>query len=109
MTADQIKYMDPKEFQELGFLQEANRLFFHPLGLALDVSINTETGEVSIGGIWDYREEPEGIIFDSAIMNTDRASEKAVRVAEEWLRHAAARTKVLGSVIQQTTRPSSGI
>src|ERR1035441_2858295 len=29
-----IKRIDPREFQNLGFLQEANRLFFHPLGLA---------------------------------------------------------------------------
>ena len=30
-----IKHMDIKEFREQGFLQEANRLYFHPLGLAL--------------------------------------------------------------------------
>ena len=35
-----IKHMDIKEFREQGFLQEANRLYFHPLGLALEVRIN---------------------------------------------------------------------
>jgi N-acetyl sugar amidotransferase len=33
---EDIKYMDIGEFRRLGFLQEANRLFFHPLGLVLD-------------------------------------------------------------------------
>lgn len=32
-----IVYMDIGEFREAGFLQEANRLFFHPLGLALSM------------------------------------------------------------------------
>lgn len=31
--------MDAAEFRRLGFLQEANRLFFHPHGLALSVRI----------------------------------------------------------------------
>lgn len=35
--ADETKYIDVAEFRELGFLQEANRQFFHPLGLALSV------------------------------------------------------------------------
>ncbi len=33
------KFLDLKEFVETGYLQEANRLFFHPLGLALAVSV----------------------------------------------------------------------
>lgn len=40
--ADEIKYMDVAEFRELGFLQEANRQFFHPLGLALSVAVLRE-------------------------------------------------------------------
>lgn len=56
------KRIDVKEFREKGFLQEANRQFFHPLGLALEVKIE-EDGTESLGGIWDYREDPEGILF----------------------------------------------
>lgn len=32
-----IKYMEGKDFQRLGYLQESNRQFFHPLGLALEM------------------------------------------------------------------------
>lgn len=59
-----IKYMDLNEFWELGLLQEVNRKFFHPLGLALSINLNQDTGKVdSLGGIWDYRDDPEGIFF----------------------------------------------
>lgn len=37
--ADKIKEMRVTEFRELGFLQEANRQFFHPLGLALSIVV----------------------------------------------------------------------
>ena len=59
-----IKRMDIKEFWERGYLQEANRLFFHPLGLALEVIVDDEDGSVKLGGVWDSRDDPEGIVFD---------------------------------------------
>lgn len=36
----QRKYMDPAEFREEGYLQEVNRRFFHPLGLAIEMVMN---------------------------------------------------------------------
>jgi hypothetical protein len=60
--SDEIKRIDIKEFREVGFLQEVNRQFFHPLGLALEVKIH-EDGTETIGGVWDYRDDPEGVIF----------------------------------------------
>ncbi len=59
---DNIKRMDVKEFREMGLLAEVNRTFFHPLGLALEVSVEDD-GTESLGGIWDYREDPEGILY----------------------------------------------
>jgi len=50
------------ELQVLGVLQEANRLFFHPLGLALAFVFDDDsraTGEVMILAT----EDPEGIAF----------------------------------------------
>lgn len=38
------KYLDVGEFQRLGFLQEANRLFFHLHGLALEITMVDEEG-----------------------------------------------------------------
>lgn len=67
----QINYMDLKEFIDAGFLQEANRRFFHPLGLALEVAKNRD-GTYSLTGIWDYRDDPEGIIYNIARSNRQR-------------------------------------
>ena len=37
---EKIKRIDIKKFAEMGFLQEANRKFFHPLGLALEIIVD---------------------------------------------------------------------
>lgn len=66
--SEKIKKIDIKEFRELGFLQEANRLFFHPLGLALEVNVNDD-GTEELSGVWDYREDPEGILFGDGMID----------------------------------------
>lgn len=63
-----INRMNIKEFRELGYLQEINRTFLHPLGLALEI-VKNEDGCEELGGIWDFREDEEGIYFD--IENSD--------------------------------------
>ena len=60
-----IKRMDIKEFQEKGYLKEANRRFFHPLGLSLVVAMDTEDGSMELSGIQDHRDDPEGMVFDN--------------------------------------------
>lgn len=60
------QYMSIEEFRSVGFLQEANRLFFHPRGLALEVVIDDD-GCAHLSGIWDSREDPEGIVFADAL------------------------------------------
>ena len=67
-----INFLDVKEFREKGYLQEANRLFFHPLGLALSVDIDKE-GNESFGGIWDYRDDPEGMTFAPGVLSEEKA------------------------------------
>lgn len=93
----EIKRIDIKEFRSLGFLQEVNRQFFHPLGLALEVIINDETGEETLGGVWDYRDDPEGMGFGTGAINKDKVAHvEALRESK-----VAARIKEFGSVIQQ--------
>jgi hypothetical protein len=58
----EIKRVDIKEFVAFGFLHEINRLFLHPLGMALEVKI-CDDGKMMLNGIWDYRHDPEGMIF----------------------------------------------
>ncbi len=88
-----IKIMSVREFREKGFLQEANRQFFHPLGLALQINIDAD-GNESLGGIWDYRDDPEGMLFDEVDV------EKAHFVKGLQDAKAKTRMEVLGFVIQ---------
>lgn len=93
----ETKRMPIEDFRKLGFLQEANRQFFHPLGLALEVVVG-EDGEQRLGGIWDYRGEDQGIVFEDL---TDADSHaKAVVVALERLRRAGLRVRMFGDVVQ---------
>lgn len=39
-----VRRMEPAEFRRLGLLQEVNRQFLHPLGLALEMQIGGGTG-----------------------------------------------------------------
>lgn len=91
---DNVKRMDLSEFRELGYLQEVNRGFFHPHGLALEMAI--DNGQFSISGVWDYREDPEGIIFvDGAI-----DPQKIDTVKAELKKHVDARVKLFDHIIQ---------
>ncbi len=68
----EIKYMDFSEFLELGFLQEVNRKFFHPLGLAIEMTLD-DTGKVNgFGRIWDYRDDPEGMFFGEGMITQEK-------------------------------------
>lgn len=91
---DGIKYMDIEEFRELGFLQEANRQFFHPLGLALEVVVDAD-GTWRLGGIQDYRDDPEGYLFASG-----GDADKQARVSAEYDRHRLVRQRLMGAVVQ---------
>ena len=82
-----VKRMDIKEFREKGYLQEANRLFFHPLGLALEVILDEESDEARLGGIWDDRYIADGRVFDTF----DRQKAKAVASEREARREARAK------------------
>lgn len=109
-----MKHIPIGEFRELGFLQEANRLFFHPHGLALEVTLCDDCGgdgQVAgayggetdacptcdgrgtwVSGVWDYRDDPEGVLFGAG----DDRAEKAATVAAERARHRVARATLFG-------------
>lgn len=96
-----INKMDIKEFREKGYLQELNRMFLHPLGLALEVQIDEE-GNESLGGIWDYRNDKEGIHYalnDPKVTDAERLkafAEKAKLIAKEFDDRVAGRVGKLG-------------
>jgi len=69
-----------EEFVNLGLLQEVNRIFFHPRGLALAIGV-TSTGEHVIMGVRDHRDSGVGVIF-----NPDNpVDEEKYKLAEELL------------------------
>lgn len=94
--------MDVSEFRKLGYLQELNRQFLHPLGLALSITVD-DNGSESFGQIMDCRNDPEGIFFDLEKSSQERKNqfaEKAEFVQNEKQRIANSRTTKLGFVIE---------
>lgn len=97
-----INYMDIKEFREKGYLQEVNRKFLHPLGLALEI-IQNEDGTESLGGIWDYRDNQSGIRYDlenSDQERIDRFRNKAKFISSELGNRLIDRSFHLGFAIE---------
>lgn len=89
------KKLSVKEFREQGYLQELNRRFLHPLGLALEVVVE-EDGTERFGDVWDSRDDPEGMIYGPNMIDP----EKVKRVDGEASHKAVTRIKELGYVIQ---------
>jgi len=94
-----IKMISVRDFQAEGYLQEVNRNFFHPLGLALSVE-KPDQGEMFLNGIWDYRDDPEGIIYGKSVTQSESFKEKAGNISKEQKRLAKTRKKLLGYIIQ---------
>lgn len=96
-----IKRMDIKEFRESGLLAELNRSFLHPLGLALEVTIDDKTGEEKLGGIWDYRDDPEGMLYGKESFPTEK-----IKKAQEFIEQKhEQRLKALGFIYQDPDNP----
>ena len=103
--ASEIKRMTPKEFREQGFLRELNRQFLHPLGLALEVVAPTdgETFEEHFGGVWDYREDPEGMAFADSMVDSDEARAQADAIEALRASKVSTRVEKLGWAVQPIT------
>jgi hypothetical protein len=96
MESDSIKRMSVKEFRERGYLQEINRLFLHPLGLALEV-LRNDDGTERFGGVWDYRSDSEGVCF--LYLGSDERK-KAGAIREERRSRGPQRFQELGYIVQ---------
>src|SRR5487761_161326 len=89
-----VPHADIAELRALGIIQEVNRLVLHPLGLALEVTRDA-AGE-HISGIWDYRSDPEGIIFGEGYSSPEKATEVADMIEAKGRTRGAA----LGYIVQ---------
>jgi hypothetical protein len=101
--SEEIKRIPIKEFRELGFLQEINRRLLHPCGLALEVIIE-ENGDAKLGGVWDYREDPEGLAYADDVLT----KEKFESVEKLFRFHEGHRREHLGYFIQPLPGETNG-
>lgn len=91
---ERIRYMDIAEFRSEGYLQELNRLLLHPLGLALATETD-DHGNERLHGIWDYRNDPEGIRFVQTDLQPHADHVKAL-----WDQREPDRVHALGYMVQ---------
>lgn len=63
MGKDPRKQMPLEEFVEAGYIQEINRTFLHPIGLALSYETDDDGKPTHIAGVLDSRDDPEGFVF----------------------------------------------
>jgi hypothetical protein len=97
-----IKLINIKEFREKGYLQELNRRFLHPLGLALSVKFDENDNEI-LGSVWDYRNDEEGIYYDLLNSNDDRINkfkEKAQYIDNEFNKRKDKRIEIFNDIIE---------
>lgn len=89
------KTISVKDFREQGYLQELNRVFLHPLGLALAIDVK-EDGTETLHEIWDNREDLEGFTFGEGMID----QEKLLVIKTKLITRKAHRVKTLGFDIQ---------
>lgn len=91
---DTPERFDLNEFVAKGILQEVNRCFFHPLGLALAVNFDPDTKKATGLACIYEDDDPEGTCYES--INIDKAN-----AFRQWkLGRAPNREKAFGFVIQ---------
>lgn len=94
-----IKRMNISEFRSEGYLQEVNRQFFHPLGLALEVMVDKD-GNERISSVWDFREEPGGMYYAEDVLDPAKTN----RIREFVDERMKPRFDILGYWLQPVAR-----
>lgn len=94
---DPVKYIGAAEFAAEGYLQEVNRRFLHPLGLALEILVDGD-GVTTFGGVWDFRDDPEGMNFGDTD-NPERLAKKQ-NIDRLWDERRPEREAALGYMVQ---------
>jgi hypothetical protein len=93
-TDEPPKLIDVADFRAQGYLQELNRRFLHPLGLSMSIEV-AEDGAETLAGIWDYREDPEGILYAGGADRT-----KFENIEREWSKRVKPRVAAIGFMVQ---------
>jgi hypothetical protein len=96
-------HMDISEFRRLGYLQEVNRRFFHPLGLALSVNVDDD-GTESLGPMLTD-DDSEGWYYGDSVWHDPAFPRRAAWIDAAWELRRAAREKALGYMVQPPNDP----
>lgn len=88
--------MSSAEFRDRGYLQEVNRCFFHPLGLAVGIDLGQEEATLVV---FDSRDDPEGVVF------VQPDPEKRKMIQDEAQSRMQVRKALLGFVVQPVENP----
>jgi hypothetical protein len=91
--------MSWQAFQSEGYLQEVNRCFLHPLGLALAVQTD-ENGVPVQASIIDSRHDPEGMAFPKKMYEDELFQKRKAFVTALLQEGLATRRRYLGFGIQ---------
>jgi len=94
-----------KFFLENGILFELNRTILHPYGLALEVKQDDE-GNWVFGGLWDYRDDPEGMLFAQELF--EAGEDKWNKFQQEHKKNIDSRLSTLGWIKQERYSLSKG-
>lgn len=85
---------------DTGLLWEINRRVLHPLGLAMEVTIQPD-GRMTIDSLWDCRDDPEGLVYDPDTFRAGQARFQATM--EAWGNEKLAERAVrLGYLVQES-------
>jgi hypothetical protein len=87
-----------KFLHESGLLFEINRTLLHPLGLALEVVVDGDS--VTLGDLWDYRHDIEGMLYAPTAFAHGRAKHLGMMAAWGYDAHQK-RKAALGFVVQE--------
>lgn len=116
----EISYIGTHAFIDDGYLQEVNRQFLHPLGLALELTpdgSSVEDLDVSqavdlltsrgymVTRCWDYRDDPEGIVFGDSTLARPETRRKAANVLKECIARRGDRVALVGAWVQEVEAP----
>jgi len=94
------KIKDPCQFLiDSGLLFTINQQLLHPLGMAMEIKFNDD-GTKEFGGIWDYRDDPQGLLFDEETLK--HGLDKLATFMEEFgTAKLEERQKTLGFLVQE--------
>ena len=96
-----MKYVPLEEFVRKGYLQEVNRQFLHPLGLALQVTV--DNGDYILSGVQDLRHLEGGYSFEN--LDEEASKKKYQFVKNEAYKRADERRGMFDGELLQPIKP----